>query len=337
MSQYRHLSKADPELAAALPLLAPKPSEVPKTLAERRADLKAYVRNSVVPSFGPQLPQETEYNVHEHQVGVDGGDITVRCVVPTPTGGEENGFPLLVWFHGGGFTMGDFDLDDCILKIISVESQIVTVNVDYRLAPEHKFPTSTHDSYAAVKWVPYLSLLNVDLSKGFIVGGNSAGANIATVIAHKAGNDDFFATRKLTGQILGMPSVVNHLDIPEEYKSELLSAETIKDTPVLPRSSLEVFAETVGARPNDPEFAPIYYPSRRGVPPAYFQICGWDLLRDEGFLWEKLHREAGIPTKIDVYPGMVHGFPTLLPNLKATTKYWNDLRGGVKWVLSVKA
>ncbi|KAH9934605.1 Alpha/Beta hydrolase protein [Amylocystis lapponica] len=226
MSQYSHLSEVDPELAAVLPFLPLEPEGF-LTIDERRAGLDAHIKNSIAPSLHrlSHSSHRTQYDVQEHQVPVDGGEITVRCVVPTPTGDEGKSFPVLVWFHGGGSPLRynyvrlnvRLEMDDSILKIISVDAQLVTVNVDYRLAPEHKFPTSTHDSYAAVKWAAeHTSLLHVDLSKGFVVGGPSSGANIATVIAHKAANDDCFATRKLTGQILGMPHVTNALDVPEE-------------------------------------------------------------------------------------------------------------------------
>jgi len=126
--------------------------------------------------------------------------------------------------------MGDLDVDDYMLRIISVEFRIAAIGVDYRLAPEYKFPTQLNDGYAALKWaVEHASILSVDIAKGFLVGGVSAGGNMAAIVAHRTVDDAFFASRKLTGQLLGTPIILQHPHIPEQYKSEIYSLEQNKD------------------------------------------------------------------------------------------------------------
>lgn len=336
MAQNAHLSNIDPEFAALLEK-APRPPLMTNITTAREV-ISSFALPSLVARLGPLLPKASEYRVEDRKVPVDGGEITVRTVVPTPAGAKDKKFPLLVWYHGGGWAIGNIDLDDYVLRILSVELQITTVNVDYRLAPEHPFPTGINDSYAATKWAAtQIDYLSADLSKGFLVGGESAGGNLSAVVALKARDDPFFVGRQITGQVLLYPALSHPDSIPDKYKGELLSMEQNKDAPVLDVQAMTFFRDQLKPVINDPDFAPINATSHANLPPASIQVCGLDPLRDEGLLYEKILKENGVKTQLRVYPGVPHAFHVFFPALKTSAQFDQDTKEAIKWLLSLSA
>ncbi|KAJ7290522.1 Alpha/Beta hydrolase protein [Mycena rebaudengoi] len=336
MAQYAHLSTPDPEFLDLISKM-PVPEVPPEFTVET---LRAQIRDMVIPHTQayrrPHLPADTAYTVKDHTVPVEGGEILVRCIHPTPVEGESaaKGFPLFFWAHGGGWSVGNVDLDDFHLRTLAVDLRISVVNVDYRLAPEHPFPTGLNDCYAALKWtVTNASKFSGSTAKGFIVGGISSGANLATALAHRARDDPFFAAHKITGQLLEVPAVLYFKDVPDKYKSELLSVEQNKDAFGLTKAHIEYLADCVNAPPGYPEFSPALQSSHASLPRAYFQVAGLDPLRDEGLLYERLLREAGVETKIDIYQGVPHIFHTMFPQLSASIKCEKDFKSGLVWLL----
>ncbi|KAJ7117020.1 Alpha/Beta hydrolase protein [Mycena epipterygia] len=226
------------------------------------------------------------------------GPMTVANVYPTHSPGERNaGFPVLVWIHGGGWVAGNLDMDDFNLRMVSVELRLSIVNVDYRLAPEHVFPTGLKDCYTALKWVR------------FLVGGVSAGGNLSAALVHRARDELFFTGRRITGQILKIPALLH----PAAYR----------------RSR----AHCLQADPADPDLSPLLS-SYEDIPPSYIQIAGLDPLRDEAFLYERLVGESGTKTRLDIYPGLPHGFYGSCPGLKASRRFQADFRRGIEWLLA---
>ncbi|KAL6308619.1 alpha/beta hydrolase fold-domain-containing protein [Sparassis latifolia] len=298
MSQYRHLSTVDPEFAVIANQF-PRDALEHDVVALREKQRQS---NSILQEYlKPRLPRESELRVIDHKVPVENGEITVRSLVPSATA-EGKTFPLLVWFHGGGFILGDLDMDDYRLRILCVELQLSIVNVEYRLAPEHRYPVSWNDSYSATKWaVDNALLLSASLDKGFIVAGLSAGANISGYIAHRARDDPFFSKTPLTGHVMQVPPVLNP-EAPEveKYGAELLSMEQNKDGPVLTREGIFNFTRITGIPKDDRIFSVLLQPSHAGIPPLYVQINGLDPLRDEGLLYAKLVEEAGVKTRVDM-------------------------------------
>ncbi|OCH92009.1 hypothetical protein OBBRIDRAFT_486132 [Obba rivulosa] len=326
-------SLLDPEYAALLDSLPPpEPPLEDLSLARRQFNdaLLAAVRNI----NEPFLPPESEYRVQDHSVLVDGGSITVRCLTPTPSGAQDKEFPLLYWTHGGGWVFGSIENDDLFLRTICFELQIVVININYRLSPENPFPVPLNDAYAGLKWAAEnASLLYASLKKGFILSGTSAGANLAAVLAHRARDDPFFEDKRITGQLLQIPPVVHPDAYPEQYKDHLRSYYTVGDSRVLDGNEMDDCYEKYGARPFDPECSPLLYTSHKGLAPAFIQVCSADPLRDEAILYERILREAGIKTMLEVYPGVGHGFHIDLPESKLGLKFVRDFKRGLKWLL----
>ncbi|KAL6308629.1 alpha/beta-hydrolase [Sparassis latifolia] len=331
MSQYSHLSILDPEFAPLVPLIPP--NESPLSIEALRASVPV-VTAGVKQFYHPRLPAETEFRVEHHMVPVDGGEIRVRCTIPTGSS-EQKTFPVLVWYHGGGFAIGDIEMDDYQLKIMSVRLQISVVSVEYRLAPDYSYPVPWDDCYAATKWViDHTSLLSASLNKGFIVAGGSAGGNLAAYIAQRARDDPVFSRTPITGQYLQCPCLLHPELSPEEYRSELLSMEENKDGPGLTREMMTAFARWCGAPEGYPGYSVLLNPSRTGLAPAYIQVAGTDVLRDEGLLYAKLLKEAGVKTRVDIYPGLPHVFAWYFPHLTASKKLEKDTDEAIKWLLS---
>lgn len=250
----------------------------------------------------------------EHQVPVrDGSSVRVRIYVPAqkPSGGS----PIVVMFHEGGWSMGDLTDEDQNCRLFARDLGAVSVNVEYRLAPEHPFPTSVTDSYDVVKWIaanasPSSALLPADPKQGFIVGGASAGGNLAAVMC-QLGRDEGLDP-PLTGQYLCVPALLWSTVVPDKWKGEYRSRYESQSDPVLKISSgssatTEVLKPDVGS----PLFSPLLHPNLKDLPPAFFQIGGLDPLRDEALIYERVLREEnGTPTRLNIYDGFGHMFWT---------------------------
>lgn len=208
--------------------------------------------------------------------------------------------------------MGDLTDEDLNCRMFAQDLNAVCVNVDYRLAPEFKFPTGLNDAYDAVKWCartasPASDILPADPRSGFIVGGASAGGNFAAVICQIARDEKL--DPPLTGQYLCVPALLNTSDVPEKWRDECRSRTESKLDPVLsmpPNPDQKRNAE-LQAPPEDPRYSPLLHPDLAGLPPAFFQLGGLDPLRDEALLYERLLREEhGALTRLNVYDGFGH-------------------------------
>jgi acetyl esterase/lipase len=170
----------------------------------------------------------------------DGFAIPVRTYKPKSP--PADGSPLVVFIHGGGFAIGGLEGEELNCRLFVKQLGCVCVNVDYRLAPEHPFPTPVFDSWDAVKWAAaHASELGANPSKGFIVGGTSAGGNISAVIGHLARDEKL--SPPITGLSLLIPAVADHTlkHVDEEYAKEIKSYEQNKDAPILSLQSVELF------------------------------------------------------------------------------------------------
>lgn len=207
----------------------------------------------------------------------------------------------------------------------------------YLLAPEHPFPAAPKSAWDTLQWAANnAKSFGADPSLGFVIGGTSAGGNLTAVLAHLARDEGL--SPPLTGQYLAIPALLPPSVVPEKYKPFYLSHEQNIDVPILPRDAIDMFMGAYKPDNNDPLYVPFNHPKGHvGLPPAYFQINGLDPLRDEAIIYERvLREEAGVKTKLDMYPGLPHGYWAFMPTMKASEKFRLEMLEGVGWLLGKK-
>ena len=210
----------------------------------------------------------------------------------------------------------------------------VVVNIDYRLAPQHKFPTSHNDAWDSLKWLAaHASELGADPAKGFIVGGISAGGNLSAALSTLSIEEKL--NPPLTGQWLCVPAIFNDgSDVPEKYQKYFLSRKHNENAPILDGAALRALKQHTEWDEESPLRCP--HLSRvplSKLPPTYFQSDGLDPLRDDALIYEEMLKEAGVKTKIDLYPGAPHGHFAFMPGLDISNKALADIVVGVGWLL----
>ncbi|OMP85463.1 AB hydrolase superfamily protein B1A11.02 [Diplodia seriata] len=283
------------------------------------------------------MPPSYMEGVEKDQVEIpmrDGAKITVLLYKPSAISGGSSA-PLAVLYHGGGHVMGVPEMEESNAMILVRNHGCIVVSVGYRLAPEHNFPVPIDDSWDAFKWVvAHAFQLGADPSKGFLVGGSSAGANIAAVVSHLARDEK--VSPPLTGVFLAVPTTLPEGAVPEKYKDRYRSRDESKSYEMSdPMAMLEAMSLYQGDD-TSPLYAPFNWPTgHAGLPRTYLAVCGMDPLRDEGLLYEYVLRtESRVETKMDFYPGMPHGFWAVYSQFEASKKANADIIAGWAWLLS---
>jgi acetyl esterase len=232
-----------------------------------------------------------------------GPEIPVRIYTPTGPGP----FPLLVWFHGGGWVVGDLDSADPTARYLTVGAGCVVVSVDYRLAPETKFPGAADDCYAATIWAAQnAAQINGDTTR-IAVGGDSAGGNLAAAVSLMARDRRALS---LAFQLLVYPVTARDFNT--------VSYRQNADGYLLTRDGMQWYWDHYLSRADDasnPYAAPLVAQDLTGLPPALVITAEMDPLCDEGKAYAQRLQAAGVPTQYSCYDGMIHGFfgmPTLL-------------------------
>jgi acetyl esterase len=240
---------------------------------------------------GPEVAR-----VEDRLIPGPGVDIPVRIYTPTGSGP----FPILVWFHGGGWVVGDLDAADPTARHLAVGAMCLVISVEYRLAPETKFPGAANDSYAATVWAAqHAARFNGDPAR-IAVGGDSAGGNLAAAVALMA--------RDRRGPSLAFQLLVYPVTSPDfDTASYRQNAEGYG----LTRDAMRWYWDHYLQRPEDasnPYAAPLVAENLQGLPPALVITAECDPLRDEGEAFAKRLQAAGVPTTYSLYDGMMHGF-----------------------------
>ncbi len=231
-----------------------------------------------------------------------GGPIPVRCYRPL---GSRPGEPLpaLVYFHGGGWTIGDLDTHDGVCRALANAVPCGVVAVDYRLGPEHRFPAAVEDALAATRWVAAeAETLGLDPSR-LAVAGDSAGGNLAAVVALLARDGGGPA---LAFQLLVYPATAMKADFP--------SLAELREGHLLTGALIDWFRDSYLRGPEDCRdwrAAPLLAPDLAGLPPALVLTGEYDPLRDEGKAYADRLRAAGVDAAYRCFPGMIHGFLTM--------------------------
>jgi acetyl esterase len=225
------------------------------------------------------------------------GAVPVRIYRPTR---ESTPQPVLVWFHGGGWVLGSIDLGDHTCATLAKQAGVVVVSVGYRLAPEHPYPAGPDDCYAALEWVAAnAGELGVDAER-IAVGGDSAGGNLAAVVALLARDR---RGPVLRFQLLVYPvtdALLSYPSIHENGEGYMLTGDAMK-------WFVELYLGEHG-NPKDPRVSPIYAGDLAGLPPALVITAEFDPLRDEGEAYAKRLEQAGVAATSSRYDGMIHGF-----------------------------
>jgi acetyl esterase len=231
------------------------------------------------------------------------GTIPARIYVPKAPRLKDGLAPALAFFHGGGWVIGDLDSHDVVCRQLADAGALIVISVDYRLAPEHKFPAATDDAIAATKWIAANAReLGIDASR-LSIGGDSAGGNLAAVVALAARDGD---GPGIAGQVLIYPAVdfaMTHGSHSEAETSVLLTHSVIR---WFRDHYLNGTADT-----HDWRASPARAQNLAGLPPAYVLTAGADPLRDEGDEYAARLKQAGVAVTYKHFPGQFHGFFTM--------------------------
>ncbi|MGX9424693.1 MULTISPECIES: alpha/beta hydrolase [Bradyrhizobium] len=231
------------------------------------------------------------------------GTIPARVYRPKKLRQKDGLSPALVFFHGGGWVIGDLDTHDVVCRKLADEGELIAISVDYRLAPEHKFPAAIDDAIAATKWVAAnAKQLGIDAAR-LCVGGDSAGGNLAAVVAIAARDGNGPA---IAGQVLIYPAVDFAMTHPSHSEPET--------SILLTHSVIRWFRDhylSSAADAHDWRASPARATTLIGLPPAYVLTAGADPLRDEGDEYAERLKAAGVPVTYKHFPGQFHGFFTM--------------------------
>ncbi len=225
----------------------------------------------------------------------DGTPLSARLVAPS----RAAGLPVLLYLHGGGFTIGSSATHDILCRELARLAGCMVVSLDYRLAPEHRFPTASHDAWDALTWLAaHAQELGADPQR-IAVGGDSAGGTLATVNAILARD----AGLPLALQLLFYPGCAAHQDTPSHTQ---FAHGLVLDEPAISW----FFGQYAQARAEreDWRFAPLLAPDVEGVAPAWIGLAECDPLVDEGIDYADKLRAAGVPVDLEIYRGVTHEF-----------------------------
>jgi acetyl esterase/lipase len=223
--------------------------------------------------------------------------VAVRIYRPATARGAA-----IVWLHSGGFVMGDLDTEHPSLIRLADETCALLISVDYRRAPEHRFPAALDDAYAALKWTAeHAAELGVDPER-IAIGGHSSGGGLAAALALRARDQQGPGIRF---QMLSQPCL--------DDRQETWSARTFTDTPFVYRDKITaVWRHYLGSGPATPYAAPARATDLSGLPPTYIGTAEFDPLRDEGICYALRLLQAGVPVELHQWPGTFHGSQAVL-------------------------
>jgi acetyl esterase/lipase len=237
---------------------------------------------------------------------------------------EPKGLPIVVFYHGGGFVIGDLDTHDGVCRSIAEQAGALVVAVDYRLAPEHPFPAAVDDAWAALRWVAeHAEQLGGDPAR-LAVAGDSAGGNLSAVVAQLA-RDAGGPSVKF--QLLWYPATTLDDTLPSVAENA--------HAPMLTKADIDVFLELyVGERPERPAtLAPARAKDLSGLPPAFIATAEFDPIRDDGVRYAELLRAAGVPVEHHHAETLIHGYLTFAVLVPAAAEAFNASLAALKAAL----
>jgi acetyl esterase len=247
----------------------------------------------------PRRPLHPDLRVENQHIDGPAGPIPVRVYWPDDVEAEHT--PITMYFHGGGFAVGDLDTHDGTARQHAVGAGSVVVSVDYRLAPEHPYPAAVDDAWAATRWVAdNADRFGADGSR-LAVAGDSAGGTLSAVVAQLARDND---GPPIVFQLLWYPSTMWDTSLPSFTENA--------DAPVLDNSAITAFSRWYAGHLDLADPPPGLAPGRAadlaGLPPAYIAVAGHDPLRDDGARYAELLAAAGVTVELHHADTLVHGY-----------------------------
>ncbi|KAF9733484.1 hypothetical protein PMIN06_010376 [Paraphaeosphaeria minitans] len=339
-SEYGGPSKEWLEVEKTLPVpffdFGRDPKAAQATVNNGREDAS----RKVMEQLGPHV-RTADYSIPTR----DGLTIEARSYRPASKSGDEI-LPAYLYFHGGGFIFGTLDSEDATCANTAINTGVVVVNVNYRHTPEHTFPTAWNDAEDAFIWLHRnTEKLKIDQSK-VVVGGISAGAQLAAALVlekHLGRNEALNRLPEVAAQVLIIPALAHH-DTYAEGALKLMKSREIssivenENAPMLPMSAVRIFTQLLEIPKIDLKDVRINTLTAaleedvKGLPPTMFGIAGLDPLRDEALLYGKLLSEAGVPTEIRLFKGVPHGYRRFGSVLKDSSAQWDKaVEDGIAW------
>jgi len=276
---------------------------------------RSQAREIALAFAGPQV----HVGVSDLSIPGPAGQIPARHYRPATAGAT----PLLVFYHGGGWTIGDLDTHDALCRLTCRDADVHVLSVDYRLAPEHPAPAAVDDAYAAFRWAHEHAGDLGAIPDKLAIGGDSAGGNLAAIVSQLARDDG------------GPTPVLQWLLYPRtDFTAKTRSLSLFAEGFLLTKRDMDWFeTQYLGdsdLEPTDPRISPLLAESLSGLPPALIATAGFDPLRDEGDRYAAALRAAGTPVDLRSMGSLTHGFANLFPlgggSAVATTELISALR-----------
>jgi acetyl esterase len=287
--------KLDPNVRLLLEAIAAQGDPPLETLEPSEA--RRLAAESLRPVAGTAEPVSS---VEDLRIPGPEGDIPIRVYTPNVSAPR----PAMVYFHGGGWVVCDLDTHDIVCRAIARRAGAVVVSVDYRLAPEHKFPAAVVDCYAATAWVAANSTKLGINPKRIAVGGDSAGGNLGAVVSLKSRDED--------GPAIALQAMVYPVTDLSSFATP--SYQEFAEGYQLTKAEMEWFRDQYLGSMLDaqcPYASPLLARDLRGLPPALIITAECDPLRDEGEAYAKRLQQAGMAVTYTCYAGMIHPFFSL--------------------------
>lgn len=306
------VDQLDPELRAVVEKL---PTDRPLDLNEIPT-ARAKMKKMVTALLADLPPVEGVTSQDQFAPGAQGGPaVRVRVYRPNDQPGK---LPALLWIHGGGYVMGDIEQDDRLMKQLVKRIGCVAASVDYRLAPEHPFPTPVEDCYAGLKWLfAHADELGVAPSR-IAIGGASGGGGLAAGLALLARDR---REVQVAFQLLIYPMIDDRNVTPASH--------AITDPRMWNRTANRLgWRAYLGRDGGGADVSPYAAAARAtdltNLPPAYIPVGALDLFVDENIEYAQRLIQAGVPTELHVYPGAFHGFDLFAPSAKVSKQFKAD-------------
>ncbi len=305
--------------------------QVKKILIEAEAlGLPAYqdlspteARKQMLDLAPPVEPLLAVNRVEDRSIPGPGGEIPLRLYYPV----GDPPFATLVYFHGGGWVIGDLDTHHAFCHALAKKSGCLVVSVDYRLAPEHPYPAAVEDAYAATKWVAEnAAVIQADPDR-FAVCGDSAGGHLAAVVSMMARDRK---GPRIDLQVLIYPITDCNFNTPS-YKENKEGYMLTRD---LMKWFWNLFLEDE-SQADDPYASPLRADNLSDLPQALIITAGYDPLRDEGEAYGKRLQGAGVKVTLSRYPGMIHAFIRMTARLDKANDALDEIAGTLKDVLKI--